>query len=114
MRERLPTPGSRSRSLSIHRNLAERFHFKTCIYFAEADDSIEVCTYNTDLKKRVAAFAEKYPAECRQLDDDGNGCVTYEVRKGRLSFRLTAPYSEERIKARSDLVKKNATNLRKD
>lgn len=112
MRERLPTPGSRSRSLSIHRNLAERFHFKTCIYFAEADDSIEVCTYNTDLKKRVAAFAEKYPAECRQLDDDGNGCVTYEVRKGRLSFRLTAPYTEERKKAASEAAKKNTGNLK--
>lgn len=113
MRERLPTPGSRSHSLSIHRNLAEWFHFKTCIYFAEADDSIEACTYNTDLKKRLAAFAEKYPSECRQLDDDGNDCVTYEVRKGRLSFRLTAPYSEERKIAASEVAQKNTVNLRK-
>ena len=45
----------------------------TNIYFTEADDLIEVCTYNTDLKKRLAAFAEKYPSECRQLDDDENG-----------------------------------------
>ena len=59
----------------------------TNIYFTEADDLIEVCTYNTDLKKRLATFAGKYPSECRQLDDDGNGCVAYEVRKGRLSFR---------------------------
>ena len=29
----------------------------TNIYFTEADDLIEVCTYNTDLKKRLAAFA---------------------------------------------------------
>ena len=78
----------------------------TNIYFAEADDLIEVCTYNTDLKKRLATFAGKYPSECRQLDDDGNGCVTYEVRKGRLSFRLTPPYSEERKKAASETAKK--------
>lgn len=85
----------------------------TNIYFTEADDLIEVCTYNTDLKKRLAAFAGKYTYECRQLDDDGNGCVTYEVRKGRLSFRLTPPYSEERKKAASDLAKNNTQNLRR-
>ena len=78
----------------------------------EADDLIEVCTYNTDLKKRLAAFAGKYPSECRPLDDDGNGCVTYEVRKGRLSFRLTAPYTEERKKAASEAAKKNTGNLK--
>ena len=85
----------------------------TNIYFTEADNLIEVCTHNTDLKKRLAAFAEKYPSEFRQLDDDGNGCVTYEVRKGRLSFRLTPPYSEERKKAASEATKRNTGNLRK-
>ena len=84
----------------------------TNIYFTEADDLIEACTYNTDLKKRLAAFAEKYPFERRPLDDDGNGCVTYEVRKGRLSFRLTAPYTEERKKAASEAAKKNTGNLK--
>ena len=84
----------------------------TNIYFTEADDLIEVCTYNTDLKKRLAVFAGKYPSECRRLDDDGNGCVTYEVRKGRLSFRLTAPYTEERKKAASEAAKKNTGNLK--
>ena len=58
----------------------------TNIYFTEADDLIEVCTHNTNLKKQPAAFAEKYPYECRQLDNDENGCVTYEVRKCSLSF----------------------------
>ena len=85
----------------------------TNIYFTEADNLIEVCTHNTGLKKRLSAFAEKYPSECRQLDDDGNGCVTYEVRKGRLSFRLTPPYTEERKKAASEAAKKNTKNLRK-
>ena len=85
----------------------------TEIFFDEASPIITVSTYNTDLKKRLAAFARKYPSECRQLDDDGNGCVTYEVRKGRLSFRLTSPYSEERRKAVSEAAKKNTKNLRK-
>ncbi|MBP3305188.1 MAG: hypothetical protein J6L24_04390 [Oscillospiraceae bacterium] len=63
---------------------------------------IEVQTHNTDLKKRLTAFAEKYPECCRQIDDDEQGGLTFEIEKGRLSFRLTAPYSEERKKAASE------------
>ena len=82
------------------------------VYFTEADDLIEVCTYNTNLKKQPAAFAEKYPYECRQLDNDENGRVTYEVRKCSLSFRLTSPYTEERKKAVSEAAKENTENLK--
>lgn len=86
---------------------------RTSIYFTEADEFVEICTYNTELKNRLTAFAEKYPTECRQLDDDGNGCKTFEVRKGRFSFRLTPPYSEERKQAASTLAKRNTKNLRR-
>ncbi len=68
----------------------------TNIYFNEKDRMIEVCTYNTNLKHRLTRFAEQYPAECHLLDDDGLGCMTFEVSKGRFGFRLTAPYSEAR------------------
>ena len=63
---------------------------RTSIYFTEADEFVEICTYNTDFKKRLVDFAAKYPAECRQLDDDGNGCKTFAVKKGRFGIRLTA------------------------
>lgn len=86
---------------------------RTSIYFTEADEFVESCTYNTGLKNRLAAFAEKYPTECRQLDDDGNGCKTFEVRKGRFSFRLTPLYSEERKQAANALAKENTRNLRR-
>ncbi len=66
----------------------------TNIYFNEKDSMIEVCTYNTNLKHRLTRFAEQYPAECRLIDDDGLGCMTFEVSKGRFGFRLTAPCSE--------------------
>ena len=79
----------------------------TGIYFDELGDMIEVQTHNTDLKKRLSAFAEKYPECCRQIDDDEQGGLTFEVEKGRLSFRLTAPYSEERRRAASEWAKKN-------
>ena len=68
----------------------------TGIFFDEQSSIIEVQTHNTDLKKRLGAFAQQYPSLCRQTDDDGQGGLTFEIEKGRLSFRLTAPYSEER------------------
>ena len=79
----------------------------TMIYFDEQSRIIEVQTHNTDLKKRLTAFAAKYPQCCRQTDDDEQGELTFDIEKGRLSFRLTAPYSEERRRAASEWAKKN-------
>ena len=85
----------------------------TNIYFNEADRMIEVCTYNTALKNRLTEFAGKYPSECRLIDDDGNGCLAFEVSKGRFAFKLTAPYDESRRKAASELAKKNTERFRR-
>ena len=74
----------------------------TVIYFDEYSRIIEVQTH----KKRLAAFAAKYPQCCRQTDDDEQGGLTFEIEKGRLSFRLTSPYSEERRRAASEAAKK--------
>ena len=79
----------------------------TVIYFDEYGGMIEVQTHNTDLKKRLTAFAAKHPQCCRQTDDDEEGGLTFEIEKGRLSFRLTAPYSEERRRAASEQAKQN-------
>ena len=75
------------------------------IYFDEHRRMIEVQTHNTNLKKRLTAFAAKYPQCCRQTDDDEQGGLSFEIEKGRLSFRLTAPYSEERRRAASEQAK---------
>ena len=82
----------------------------TVIYFDEHSRMIEVQTHNTDLKKRLTAFAAKYPQCCRQTDDDEQGGLTFDIEKGRLSFRLTAPYSEERRRVASEAAKKNSVN----
>lgn len=79
----------------------------TVIYFDEHSRMIEVQTHNTDLKKRLTAFAAKHPQCCRQSDDDEQGGLTFEIEKGRLSFRLTAPYSEERRRAASEWANRN-------
>ena len=78
----------------------------TDIWFDEKDPLIHIRTHNTDLKKRLAAFAAKYPQCCRQTDDDEQGGLTFEIEKGRFSFRLTAPYSAERRRAASKAAKK--------
>ena len=82
----------------------------TVIYFDEHSRLIEVQTHNTTLKKRLTAFAAKYPQCCRQTDDDEQGGLTFEIEKRRLSFRLTAPYSEERRKAASEQAKQNGVH----
>jgi hypothetical protein len=38
--------------------------------------------------------------------DPDTGCKEFEIEKGRFSFRLTAPYREERRWAASEATKK--------
>ena len=71
---------------------------------------IEVQTHNTGLKKRLTAFAAKYPQCYRQTDDNEQGGLTFEIEKGRLSFRLTAPYREKRCRAASEQAKQNGVH----
>ena len=79
----------------------------TDIYFDEKDPVIYIRTHNTDLKKRLLAYSRRYPANCKQTDTDPEtGCMEFEVRKGRFSFRLTAPYSEERREKARQYAKK--------
>ena len=81
----------------------------TEIFFDEKDPLIHIRTHNTDLKNRLTGYATKYPDECRKIYSDPEiGCMEFEICKGRFSFRLTAPYSEERRKAASERAKKNS------
>ena len=81
---------------------------ETIVLFNEADEIATIYTFNSGLKKRLAAFAEKNPDLCRlTVDDAVYGSVTYEIQKSRLSIRLLAPYSEERRKAASENARKS-------
>ena len=80
----------------------------TDIWFDEKDPLIHIRTHNTDLKRRLAAYARRYPDECRQTDaDQKTGCMDFDIEKGRFSFRLTAPYSEERREAAQRYAREN-------
>ena len=76
------------------------------MYYNAKDPLAEVYTHDTNLKKRLLAYAAKYPELCKQTDDDGQGGLRFEIDKSRISIRLTAPYTDERRKAASELAKK--------
>ena len=84
----------------------------TEIFFDEASPWITVNTYNTDLKKRLSAYAEKHPDLCRLIDDTEDGGLSFEIAKGRFCFRLTEPYSKKRRAAASEYAKKQNNLLR--
>ena len=81
----------------------------TEVYYNAKDPIAEVYTHDTKLKRRLMAYATKFPELCQQTDDDEQGGLRFEIDKSRISIRLTAPYSEERRNAASQLAKKNNT-----
>ncbi len=79
-----------------------KYEKETIILTSEGDDTYSVYTFNSALKRRLGEFAKKYPAVCRLESEDRKlGSKSYVLDKGRLSLRLTAPYSEKRRKAAS-------------
>ena len=82
----------------------------TDIWFDEKDPLIHIRTHNTDLKKRMLAYSRRYPENCKQTDTDPEtGCMEFDIEKGRFSFRLTAPYSEERREVARQYARENST-----
>ena len=80
----------------------------TEIYFDETPAPVVIRTHNTALKKRLIAFAKKFPEPCRLTDDDELGYLSFEIDKDRFSIRLTAPYTEERRQlARAKMIEIN-------
>ena len=80
----------------------------TEIYFDETPAPVVIRTHNTALKKRLLAYAAKYPELCRLTDDDELGYLSFEIDKYRFSIRLTAPYTEERkALARAKIIEIN-------
>ena len=82
----------------------------TEVYYNAKDPTAEVYTHDTKLKKRLLEYAAKFPELCQQTDDDEQGGLRFEIDKSRISIRLTAPYSQERLKAASISAKENGIN----
>ena len=59
-------------------------------------------------ERQTSSRAERREQKRRQTDaDPETGCMEFEIRKGRFSFRLTAPYSEERREAARRYAREN-------
>ena len=56
---------------------------------------------------QLSGRSTQFGAEYSLTDDDEQGGLTFEIEKGRLSFLLTVPYSEERRRAASEQAKQN-------
>ena len=59
----------------------------TELYFNEYDNTAEIYTYNTKLKKRLTAYAATYPDLCQLIEDDEKGGLRFEIDKHRVSIR---------------------------
>ena len=84
----------------------------TELYYNAKDPMAEIHTHDTALKKRLLAYATKYPELGKQTDDDGQGGLWFEIDKSRVSIRLTAPYSESRKEKLAREARRE--NLRKE
>ena len=77
----------------------------TEVFYNAKDSKAEIYTHDTKLKKRLLAYAAKFPEICRQIDDDEQGGLTFVIDKQRISIRITEPYSDERRGAASRRAK---------
>ena len=82
-----------------------RYEKETILLTNEADDFYKVYTFNSALKKKLAAYAKRHPDLCSLKETTKEGSATYVVDKARLSIRLTEPYSEARRQAASEKAK---------
>lgn len=85
---------------------------QTSICFDEQSDWVEIKTHNTDLKRRLTRFAEMYPEVCWMISSNEHDERTFSIQKGRISFRLTAPYSDERCRKSSAYAKEHGITTR--
>ena len=83
----------------------------TELYYNAKDPLAEIYTHDTGLKKRLLAYATKYPEMCQMTDNDEQGGLRFEINRSRVSIRLTSPYSESRKEKLAREAKKE--NLRK-
>lgn len=73
-----------------------KYEQETIILFNEGEETAHIYTFNSNLKKRLADFAQRYPDLCHLEKSCKYGSETYVLDKSRISIRLQPPYTEER------------------
>lgn len=86
---------------------------ETVILYNQSNDPINITTYDPNLRRRLAEYADKYPDHCRRLDKGKYpDYVEYEIDKDRLSVRLLPPMSEEQRQLASEKAKAAGLGVR--
>lgn len=84
-----------------------KYEQETIILFNEEEKETSIYTHNKKLQHKLSEYSESYPELCKIKTEDGQGGVTYIVKKDRLSIRLKTPISEERREKMRQLVKEH-------
>jgi hypothetical protein len=66
----------------------------TIINYNEGDREAIICTFDRELKKRLAVFSKKYPELCQRTNRTDEGRDTYVVDKNSLLILLIPPRVE--------------------
>lgn len=83
-----------------------KYEQETIINYNRGDAYCSIATFEPTLIRRLKKFIRDYP-ECVYEVNELEHFLSVEILKGRVSIRLTAPYSEERRKKLSEKAKKS-------
>ena len=87
------------------KNRLTKYEKETIIRTSEGDDTYDIYTFNSSLKRRLADFSKKYPQCCTLTETTKEGSVAYTMEKSRLSIRFLPPPSDEARAAMSERAK---------
>lgn len=77
-----------------------KYEKETILLCNQSLDPVLISTYDSGLRRRLRAFADRYPAMCRRVDRRKYpDYAEYEVQKGRVCIRLLPPLNEGKPKA---------------
>ena len=93
---------SKSQKAEVNISKEQLFSYRKRLLFAFAHDQKGATTHDETEREK--------PRRVNDADPE-TGCMEFDIEKGRFSFRLTAPYSEERRRAASEAAKAAASNL---
>lgn len=74
-----------------------KYEQETILNYNRGEQEAYVFTYDPSLKRRLADYAAAHPEVARLEYKNNLGGVSYVIDKRRVSIRLTAPYSKERL-----------------
>lgn len=84
-----------------------KYEQETIYLTSRGDDTVSIYTHEPELKRRMAAYAAKYPEYAKLEFQNDWGGVSYKFKKKRAVIRLVTPYSEEKKKAASRTARNN-------